>query len=84
MSDLALLDEEHPTEKLSRRQRAEKRASGARGSDGLTDGDRALLETVRAIGFDIQRTWLLGKNGQPFQHRRAVVKRAPNWYNSIR
>ncbi|MEO8391488.1 MAG: hypothetical protein ABI700_00710 [Chloroflexota bacterium] len=84
MTDIAEFDAEHPIEKLTRRQRAERLTSGARGADGMTDLERVLLDTIRAQGWDIARTWMLGRDGKPFQHRRAVVRAKPNWYNSIR
>ena len=85
MTDLATFDQEHPVERLTRRQRAERRNAGPHGADGLTDGERQLLDTIRAQGWDIQRHWMLNeRTGQHYQHQRAVVKAKPSWSHSIR
>ena len=55
MTDLATFDQEAPAERKARRDRAKKRTSGARGSDYLTAAERDLLDTIRALGWDIQR-----------------------------
>ena len=72
-------------ERDARRDRAKKRTSGPRSSvDHLTDQERDLLETIRALGVDIRRGWLANdRTGTPWQHGRVAVVGSRSWSHSI-
>ena len=70
-------------ERESRRERAQRRTAGPLSAvDYLTEPERQLLETIRALGYDIQRKWI-DHDGELRQHGKTVVKAAPSWSHSI-
>lgn len=73
MPDWKHFNRETADQRRAQRQRTEALISGARGADGLTDAERALIAKCRAQGLDICGGWLENENGR-YWHGRTVVR----------
>ena len=84
---MSVYDYDHTTkaERDARKERAQRRKSGARSSvDYLTDQERELLAKLREMNLDIRRGWLANdRTGAPWQHGRVAVVGSRSWSHSI-
>ncbi len=44
-------------------------------ADSLNAADRALLDSLRAAGLDLVRTFLVNRDGYRWEHQRVIVRR---------
>lgn len=74
MNDWRTFNRETSEDRQQRRERVQALTSGQRRPDGLTDAEYALLMAIKRMGLEIERTWMISRNGQRWQAERGVRK----------